>query len=60
MVLRSTCGNICCILSTAASRCLICESESRGCWLPGGDEKNKYRTIRPDRTSITTSDGRLI
>lgn len=62
IVRRSTCGNICCILSTATSRCLNCDNESRGCWLldEEGDEKKRYRTINPESTMITTSEGRLI
>ncbi len=41
-VRRSTCGNICCILSTAASRCRRAEVESRVGFCPAaGAEKKK-------------------
>ena len=68
-VRRSTWGNICWILSAAASRARIatnaasapplCCDRPPAAAVPAGDAKKRYRIIRPDKTRITTRDGRL-
>jgi hypothetical protein len=63
-VRRSTCGNICCILSTAVS--LACSRASRD-WrvcaaagAAGRDEKKSHRTIRPETRRMPKRYGREI
>lgn len=61
-VLRSTCGNICCILPTAASLALSCTVPFRLLAaveaLSGfGAEKKRYLVIRPTTTTKNTSAG---
>lgn len=63
IVRRSTCGNICCILSTATSRCLCCDKESRPCPLAPDeafDGQKRYLKTSPPSTTTTTSVGMLI
>lgn len=58
---RSTCGNICCILSTAASLALAALAASRGdCLCPdcvaADPEKKKYRIVRPKMRTTRMSE----
>ncbi|KAK9422713.1 hypothetical protein SUNI508_00576 [Seiridium unicorne] len=60
-VRRSTCGNICCILSTAASLALTALAASRPDGLAivcedGDPPKKKYRIARPDITTMKISE----
>jgi hypothetical protein len=62
ILLRETCGNICCILSTSASlaRMLFADVVLRFCDEGLPDEKKKYRIARAPSTNIMSSCGRVI
>jgi hypothetical protein len=59
MLRRATCGNICWMRSTSASRAARADDEPRGSD-DAPDEKKKYRTARPPRRSTRRSCGRLM
>lgn len=61
IVRRSTCGNICCILSTACSRALAAAAPSRpDCLCAVGEDedppKKKYRIAKPEITTTKSSE----